>query len=234
MSIETTIVEIRPAEGGDDAKLFTFDLFKMLSAYCLSKGWEVEILEMRDAGRHGYQQITFLVRGNGCQGALLQEAGGHRVQRVPPTEKRGRRQTSTVTVAVLPEPRDVRLHIPEHELRVETFRAGGPGGQHQNKTDTAVRVTHIPTGVTATSTMKSQKENRKLALAVLRTRLLVAREEAAAESRNQKRADQVGSGMRGDKRRTYNFKANRVTDHVTGRTVRDVKAVLRGNLDPLR
>ena len=234
MSTETTIVEIRPAEGGDDAKLFTFDLYKMLATYCSNKGWEVEPLEMRAAARHGYQQITFLVRGRGCQGALLHEAGGHRVQLVPPTEKRGRRQTSTVTVAVLPEPRDVRLHIPDRDLRVETYRAGGPGGQHQNKTDSAVRVTHLPTGISAASTMKSQKENRKLALAVLRTRLLAAKTESATQARNKKRAQQVGSGMRGDKRRTYNFKANRVTDHVSGKTVRDVKGVLRGNLDALR
>lgn len=233
MSTETTIVEIRPAEGGDDAKLFTFDLFKMISSYCTNKGWEVEILEMRDATL-GYQQITFLVRGKGCQAALKHEAGGHRVQRVPPTEKRGRRQTSTVTVAVLPEAQEVELRLRDSDLRFETYRAGGPGGQHQNKTDSAVRVTHLPTGIQAASTMKSQKENKKLALAVLRSRLLEAKLSKVTEKRNSRRSEQIGTGMRGDKRRTYNFKANRVTDHVTNKTVRDVKGVLRGNLDGLR
>lgn len=235
MPTDTVIVEIRPAEGGDDAKMFTLDLFKMLLAHCLSQGWRVDLAVKRPAGRRGgYQEITFVVRGEGALADLLNEVGGHRVQRVPPTEKRGRRQTSTVTVAVLPQAPEIKLNLRDKDLRWETMTAGGPGGQHQNKVETAVRVTHLPTGVTASSSTKSQKENKRIALAVLRARLLATEKAEASQARNQNRRKQIGLGMRGDKRRTYNFKANRVTDHVTGKTVRDVKGVLRGNLGGLR
>jgi len=234
MSKETVVVEIRPAEGGDDAKLFTFDIFKMLSAYCKRKRWDIQVVAMRPAGRHGYQEITLVVSGKGALAGLLPEVGGHRVQRVPPTEKRGRRQTSTITVAVLPQPRDVDVKIRDSDLKWETMRGTGPGGQHRNTTDSAVRVTHKPTGVSAYSDTKSQHDNRKYALAVLKSRLSEQMKQKAKREHNVTRARQIGAGMRGDKRRTYNFRENRVTDHVSGKTVRNVKAVLGGKLDQLR
>jgi peptide chain release factor 1 len=232
---ETVVVEIRPAEGGDDAKLFTFDIFKMISAYSRNKGWEVEIVEMRSAGRHGYQDITFLVHGKGVYADLTHETGGHRVQRVPPTEKRDRRQTSTITVAVLPQPTEVEVHIDERDLEWQTFRAGGAGGQHQNKTDSAVRLIHTPTNtVVVCRDERSQHENRRKAMAVLRARIFSAVQGSTDASRNEQRSSQIGSGMRGDKVRTYNFREDRVTDHRTGKTVRDVDSILRGRLELLR
>jgi len=234
-SRETVVVEIRPAEGGDDAKLFTFDIYKMLTAYCRIKGWEVELFEMRPAGRMGYHEIVFLVEGKGVYKDLMFETGGHRVQRVPPTEKHDRRQTSTITVAVLPEPTDVQVHVDERDLEWESFRAGGAGGQHQNKTDSAVRVTHTPSGtVVVCRDERSQLQNKRKAMAVLRSRLFSSASTTSHSGRNDQRANQVGSGMRGDKTRTYNFREDRVTDHRTGKTVRDVATILRGHLDLLR
>jgi len=232
---ETVVVEIRPAEGGDDAKLFTEDIYKMLLAYSLRKGWESEMICMRSAGRHGYQEITFLVRGKGAQKDLLLEAGGHRVQRVPPTEKHDRRQTSTITVAILPEPTEAEVSVDEDDLEWQTFRAGGAGGQHQNKTDSAVRVTHVPTGtVVVCRDERSQHENKRKALTVLRARIFSSAREQIAGARNEDRASQIGSGMRGDKIRTYNFREDRVQDHRSGKIVRDVALILKGRLDLLR
>lgn len=234
-SVETVVVEIRPAEGGDDAKMFTFDIFKMISSYCKGRGWDVDLFEMKPSGRTGYQEIVFLVRGKGAYAALQYESGGHRVQRVPPTEKRDRRQTSTITVAVLPEPTDVQVHVDDRDLQWETFRAGGPGGQHQNKTDSAVRVTHLPTGTVAVcKDERSQYDNKRKALEVVKARIFMALQARVSGDRNSQRSQQIGSGMRGDKVRTYNFREDRVTDHRTGKTVRDVEAVLRGRLDLLR
>jgi len=233
MPKDTVIIEIRPAEGGDDAKMFTFDLFKMISAHCKSKRWKVELVAMREASRHGYQEITFLVRGQGALADLLNEAGGHRVQRVPPTEKRGRRQTSTVTVAVLAQASNVDLKIRESDLKVETMRGTGPGGQHRNTTDSAVRVTHIPTGINAYSDTKSQHDNKRNALAVLKARLVDAEQRKATQSRNAKRKKQVGMRMRGDKIRTIRYQDGRVIDHRT-RKKTTIKRWETGHLDDLR
>lgn len=233
--VETVVVEIRPAEGGDDAKMFTFDIFKMISAYCRNQGWEVDVFDMKASGRTGYQEIVFLVRGKGAYAALAYESGGHRVQRVPPTEKRDKRQTSTITVAVLPEPTDVQVHVEDRDLVWETFRAGGPGGQHQNRTDSAVRVTHRPTNTVAVcKDERSQHMNKKKALEVIKARIFSALQQRVSGDRNAQRSQQIGSGMRGEKVRTYNFREDRVTDHRTGKTVRDVEAILRGRLDLLR
>lgn len=229
--MERVIVEIRPAEGGDDAKLFTLDLYKVLVSYCKSKKWTTDLMWMKSIGK-GFQEIVFSVEGKGVYDRLKREAGGHRVQRVPPTEKRGRRQTSTVTVAVLPEPSEIDLRIDPKDLKWETMRSTGNGGQSVNTTDSAVRVTHTPTGVSAIAQEKSQHANRKRVLSVLRSRLLEQKEIQQHQKRNTKRAKQLGTGQRGDKVRTIRYQDGRVTDHRTGKKVR-IKSWESGELDKL-
>lgn len=230
--MESVVIEIRPAEGGDDAKLFALELFKVLGMYSRRMGWSSELVDLKEAKR-GAQEIVFLVRGKGVIDGLTFEAGGHRVQRVPPTEKRGRRQTSTVTVAVLPEPKESEVRIREQDLRWDTMKSHGHGGQSVNTTDSAVRVTHVPTGVSAISYEKSQHANRRQVLTVLRSRLLGQQREREARSRNRTRSQQVGSGMRGDKVRTIRYQDGRVTDHRTGRKM-SLKDWTAGKLEMLR
>lgn len=229
--METVVVEIRPAEGGDDAKMFTEDMLRVLLKYCARRGWRADMTSVSYA-RRGCKEIVFTVKGKGVS-RLAKEAGCHRVQRVPPTDKKGRRQTSTITVAVLPLPKRVTVNLRDKDLRWETMRASGPGGQNVNKCETAVRVTHVPTGLTATAQTKSQATNKQRALEVLMSRLHSVEKSRIRGDRNRTRARQVGSGNRGDEKiRTIRYQDGKVTDHRSGTTVR-LKVWESGDLDAL-
>jgi peptide chain release factor 1 len=226
------IVEIRGAEGGEEANLFARDLFEMYRAFASRQGWKVEVLASNPSERGGYNDVTFVLRGGGAWTRMRHEAGPHRVQRVPVTESQGRVHTSSATVTVLPEAEEVDVDIDPGDLRIDVYRSSGPGGQSVNTTDSAVRVTHVPTGLTvAMQDEKSQAQNRLKALRVLRARLLKQEQERQAAEASATRRDQVRSGGRSEKVRTYNFKENRVTDHRIGLTVHNLDKVLAGELD---
>ena len=228
------IVEIRAGTGGDEAALFAAELFRMYSRFCERRGWKVEILDFADGTLGGLKEAIFAVRGPKVYGTLRYESGVHRVQRVPETEAQGRIHTSAATVAVLPEAEDVDVKIEDKDLRIDVFRSGGPGGQSVNTTDSAVRVTHLPTGLEVKcQDQKSQLQNKIKALEILRSRLLdrmVAEQEAA---RARERRAQVGTGDRSQKIRTYNFPQNRVTDHRIHYSAHDLSEVMNGKLDEL-
>lgn len=228
------MVEIRAGTGGEEACLFAGDLFRLYCKYAEGKAWKVEVMNSHPTGRGGFKEVIFGVEGKGAHGRLKYEGGVHRVQRVPATESQGRIHTSTVTVAVLPEAKEIELKINLEELRIDTFRSSGPGGQHVNVTDSAVRITHLPTGIVAQcQDEKSQHKNRAKAMRVLRARLLRhLREEEEARISDDRRA-QVGRGERSEKVRTYNFPQGRVTDHRIGLTLHKLDEVLKGNLDKL-
>jgi peptide chain release factor 1 len=228
------IVEIRAGTGGDEAALFAADLFRMYTRFCERRGWKVEVLEVSQGVLGGLKEAVFAARGPRAYGTLRYESGVHRVQRVPATEAQGRIHTSAATVAVLPEAEDVDVKIEDKELRVDVFRSSGPGGQSVNTTDSAVRVTHLPTGlVVQCQDQKSQLQNKIKALEILRSRLLdrmVAEQEA---ERARVRRAQVGTGDRSAKVRTYNFPQNRVTDHRIGYTAHNLAAVMEGRIDEI-
>ncbi len=226
------IMEVRGAEGGEEANLFARDLFEMYRAYLARLGWGVEVLGASVSDLGGYSDVTFLVRGDGAWSRLKHEAGPHRVQRVPVTESQGRIHTSSATVTVLPEADEVDVDIDPNDLNIDVFRASGPGGQSVNTTDSAVRITHKPTGlVVSMQDEKSQIQNRARALQVLRSRLLKLEQDRQAAELSDARRGQVGGGGRSEKIRTYNFKENRVTDHRIGLTVHKLDKVLAGELD---
>ncbi len=228
------IMEIRAGTGGEEAALFAADLARMYMRYAERKGWKTEILSSNPTGIGGYKEIVFLVKGKGAYSRLKYESGVHRVQRVPETEASGRIHTSTATVAVLPEMEDVEVHIDPKELRIETFRASGPGGQHVNRTDSAVRITHLPTGlVVSCQDAKSQLQNRLKAMQILRARLYALEEERRQRELGERRRSQVGTGERSEKIRTYNFPQNRVTDHRIGLTLYRLQDILDGDLDEI-
>ena len=229
---KNVIVEIRGAEGGEEANLFARDLFEMYQAYSARMGWRLEVLGSDRSDMGGFNDITFLLKGNGVWPRLHQEGGPHRVQRVPVTESQGRIHTSSATVTVLPEAEEVDVAIDTNDLQIDVYRSSGPGGQSVNTTDSAVRITHKPTGlVVAMQDEKSQIQNRAKALQVLRARLLKLEQDKQAAALSGARKIQVGGGGRSEKIRTYNYKENRVTDHRIGLTLHKLDTVLAGELD---
>lgn len=229
---KNVIVEIRAGTGGDEAALFADDLFRMYLRWAESHSFKAEMLSHHETGIGGFKEVIFQVRGRGAYSQLKYESGVHRVQRVPVTEAQGRIHTSTATVAVLPEADDVDIQIKAEDVRIDVFRATGPGGQSVNTTDSAIRVTHLPTGmVVSCQDEKSQLQNRTKAMAILRARLFQMEQERLQAERSEARRSQVGSGERSEKIRTYNFPQNRVTDHRIGKTVYNLTQVLSGDLD---
>lgn len=226
------IVEIRGGTGGEESSLFAGDLFRMYSMYADKKGFKTEILSANETGLGGYKEISFMVNGDGAYSKLKYESGTHRVQRVPETESSGRVHTSAVTVAVLPEADDVEIDINPNDLKIDTFRSSGAGGQHINKTSSAIRITHLPTGmVVECQDERSQYKNKDKAMKVLKSRLLQIEQDRQNEEISENRKSQVGSGDRSEKIRTYNFPQSRVTDHRIGLTLYKLDDILNGNLD---
>ncbi|MBV8386240.1 MAG: peptide chain release factor 1 [Acidimicrobiia bacterium] len=229
---KNVIVEIRGAEGGEEANLFAKDLFDMYQRYAERMRWKLEILGTDPSDMGGFNEITFLLKGDGVWSRMKHEGGPHRVQRVPVTESQGRIHTSSATVTVLPEAEEVDIEIDPNDLKIDVYRSTGPGGQSVNTTDSAVRITHLPTGtVVAMQDEKSQIQNRAKALQVLRARLLKAEQDRQAAEQSEQRRGQVGGGGRSEKIRTYNFKENRITDHRIGLTLYKLDKVLMGELD---
>ena len=227
------IIEIRGAEGGEEANLFAHDLAEMYKRYAVLRGWKLEIVEERESEQGGLDEGTYLIKGGDAWARLEHEAGVHRVQRVPTTEAKGRVHTSSATVSVLPEAEEVDVAIEPGDLKIDVYRSSGPGGQSVNTTDSAVRITHLPTGIVVSmQDEKSQIQNRAKALIVLRSRLLKAAQDTQANELGDLKRSQLGSGGRSEKIRTYNFKENRVTDHRINLTNYSLDAVLAGDLDP--
>jgi peptide chain release factor 1 len=228
------IMEIRAGTGGEEAALFAGDLFNMYARYIQNRGWKMEILDSSQADMGGLKEITFSVAGEGAFRALQFESGGHRVQRVPETEAQGRVHTSAATVAVLPEASEVEINIRDEDLQIDTMRAGGPGGQKVNKTESAVRITHLPSGIVVKcQDEKSQHKNKAKAMRVLRSRLLEAKQQEQQQQRAEQRRTLIGSGDRSERIRTYNFPQGRVTDHRIGLTIYKLDQVMQGALDEL-
>jgi len=231
---KNVILEIRGAEGGEEANLFARDLFAMYQAYATRRGWKTEVLSADPSDLGGFNQVIMLVRGADAWTRLKHEGGPHRVQRVPVTESQGRIHTSSATVLVLPEAEEVDVHIDPNDLQIDVYRSSGPGGQSVNTTDSAVRITHRPTGVVvAMQDERSQLQNRARAMQVLRARLLKLEQERQAAALSAERRSQVGGGGRSEKIRTYNFKENRLSDHRIGLTIYRLQDVLAGDLDEI-
>jgi peptide chain release factor 1 len=225
----SAILEVRAGTGGDEAALFAGDLFRMYQRYAQLHGWKVEVDSVSEGEMGGYKEIIASITGDGVFGRMKFESGVHRVQRVPDTEAQGRIHTSAATVAVLPEVEDVEIEINDGDLRIDTYRSSGAGGQHVNKTDSAVRITHLPTGVVVTSSEKSQHQNRARAMKVLKARLYDMQREALDSARASARKSQVGSGDRSERIRTYNFPQGRVTDHRINLTLYNLAKVIEGD-----
>lgn len=228
------LVEIRAGAGGDEAGIFAGDLYRMYSKYAEKRGWQTEVMSVSENAVGGLKEIIFMIRGDRVFSYLKRESGVHRVQRVPKTETQGRIHTSTITVAVLPEAEDVELNIEPNELRFDVFRSSGPGGQSVNTTDSAVRVTHIPSGlVVVCRDEKSQHKNKSKALKILKTRLLDMKQHEQHEKIASERLNQVGTGDRSEKIRTYNYPQGRITDHRIGVTIHQLATFMDGDIDDL-
>lgn len=223
------VLEIRAGTGGDEAAIFAGDLFRMYQRYASLQGWKIDMQSLSEGDAGGYKEIIANVEGDGVFGRLKWESGVHRVQRVPATETQGRIHTSAASVAVLPAPENVEIEIRQEDIRIDTMRASGSGGQHVNTTDSAVRITHLPTGIMATSSEKSQHVNRDKAMQQLKIRLYEREKQAADAERAEARASQVGSGDRSEKIRTYNYPENRVTDHRIGLTLYSLDKIIAGD-----
>ena len=231
---KNVIMEIRGAAGGDEGNIFAGDLYRMYVKYAESQGWKVEVMEAEESEAGGFSLISFNVIGDGVYGKLKYESGSHRVQRVPKTETQGRVHTSTATVLVMPEMEEVDVQINKSDLRIETYRASGAGGQHINKTDSAVRITHLPTGIVATSQDgRSQHDNRDKAMKALVARVYDYFQSQQTEAIDSERKSKVGTGDRAEKIRTYNYPQNRVTDHRIGLTIQQLDRIIEGKLDDI-
>jgi peptide chain release factor 1 len=229
---KNVLLEIRAGTGGDEAALFAGDLFRMYGRYAEARRWKVEIMDRHETGVGGFKEIIAMINGKGAYSRLKYESGTHRVQRVPTTETQGRIHTSAVTVAVLPEAEDVEIQIDPGEIKVDVYRSTGPGGQSVNTTDSAVRLTHLPTGLVVTcQDEKSQHKNKAKAMKVLRARLLDKMIHEQNQKRSEERKSQIGSGDRSERIRTYNFPQGRVTDHRIGLTLYKLESILQGDLD---
>ena len=228
------ILEIRAGTGGDEAALFAGDLYEMYRRLAERRGWKVEVLDARPTELGGFKEVILNVTGEGVLGELQFESGGHRVQRIPETETKGRRHTSAATVAVLPEPTEVEIDIKDDDLKIDTFRSSGPGGQHVNKTSSAVRITHLPSGlVVSCQDEKSQHKNRSKAMRILRSRLYDKRMQDERAQRDAQRRTLIGTGDRSQRIRTYNFPDNRVTDHRIGLSLYRLDSIIMGDMDEL-
>ena len=224
----SAILEVRAGTGGDEAAIFAGDLFRMYQRYAQLHGWRVEVESASEGEMGGYKEVIASINGDGVFGRLKFESGVHRVQRVPATEAQGRIHTSAATVAVLPEPEDIDIEIRDQDIRIDTYRSSGAGGQHVNKTDSAVRITHLPTGIVVTSSEKSQHQNRARAMKALQVKLYDQQREAADTARSDARKAQVGSGDRSERIRTYNYPQGRVTDHRINLTLYNLPKIMEG------
>lgn len=231
---KNVIVEVRGAAGGDEGNIFAGDLYRMYVKYAESQGWKVEVMETQESEAGGFSLVSFMVKGEGVYSKLKFESGSHRVQRVPKTETQGRVHTSTATVLVMPEVEEVDVEINPSDLRIDTYRASGAGGQHINKTDSAVRITHLPTGIVASSQDgRSQHDNKDKAMRALRARVYEKVQREQEEALGSERRSKIGSGDRSEKIRTYNYPQNRVTDHRIGLTIQQLDRIMEGKLDDI-